>query len=164
MAAVTIHSDFAAQENKVWHYSIVSPCISREVMRRDAMILVFWLLSFKPSFSLSSFTFVKRFFSSPSLSDIKVVSPAYLKLLIFLLTILIPACASSHPAFHMMFATYKLNKQGDNTQRWPTPFTVHWTSTLFHVQLSLYALSVLAGFPVLTSLSSWFPYYCAIRC
>ena len=126
MAAVTIHSDFAAQENKVWHYSIVSPCISREVMRRDAMILVFWLLSFKPSFSLSSFTFVKRFFSSPSLSDIKVVSPAYLKLLIFLLTILIPACASSHPAFHMMYATYKLNKQGDNY----TALTYSFHSTL----------------------------------
>ena len=26
---------------------------------------------------------------------------------------LIPACASSSPAFHMMFSAYKLNKQGD---------------------------------------------------
>ena len=32
------------------------------------------------------------------------------------LAILIPACASSSPAFHMMYSAYKLNKQGDNTQ------------------------------------------------
>ena len=42
-----------------------------------------------------------------------MVSSAYLRLLIFLLTILIPACASSSPAFHMMCSAYKLNKQGD---------------------------------------------------
>ena len=42
------------------------------------MILVFWMLSFKPAFSLSPFTFIKRFFSSSSLSAIKVVSSAYL--------------------------------------------------------------------------------------
>ena len=49
-----------------------------------AMILVFWMLSFKPTFSLSSFTFNRRLFSSSSLSAIKVVSSAYLRLLIFL--------------------------------------------------------------------------------
>ena len=53
-----------------------------------AMILVFWMLSFKPTFSLSSFTFIKRLFSSSSLSAIRVVSSAYLQLLIFLLAIL----------------------------------------------------------------------------
>ena len=53
-------------------------------MGPDAMILVFWMLSFKPTFSLSSFTFIKRLFSSSSLSAISVVSSAYLKLLIFL--------------------------------------------------------------------------------
>ena len=42
------------------------------------------MLSFRPTFSLSSFTFIKRLFSSPSLSAIRVVSSAYLKLLIFL--------------------------------------------------------------------------------
>ena len=41
---------------------------------------------------------------------------AYLWLLIFLPAILILACASSSPAFHMMYSAYKLNKQGDNTQ------------------------------------------------
>ena len=44
--------------------STVSSSISHEVMWPDAMILVFWMLSFKPTFSLSSFTFIKRLFSS----------------------------------------------------------------------------------------------------
>ena len=95
--------------------STVSPSICHEVMGPDAMILVFWMLSFKSAFSLSSFTFIKRLFSSSLLSAIRVVSPAYLRLLIFLPAILIiPACASSSPAYLMMYSAYKLNKQGDN--------------------------------------------------
>ena len=77
--------------------SIVSPSIYHEVMGPDAMILLFWMLSFKPTFSLSSFTFIKRLFCSSSLSAIRVVSSAYLRLLIFLQAILIPACNSSSP-------------------------------------------------------------------
>ena len=52
--------------------SIVSPSICCEMMRLDAMIFVFWMLSFKPAFSLSSFTFIKRLFSSlyPNLQQI----------------------------------------------------------------------------------------------
>jgi len=79
----------------------VSPSICYQVMVPDAMIFVFWMLSFKPTFSLSSFTFIKRLFSS-SLSAIRVVSSAYLRLLKFLPAILIPACASSSPAFLIM--------------------------------------------------------------
>ena len=41
--------------------SIVSPSICHEVMGPGAMILLFWMLSVKPNFSLSSFTFFKRF-------------------------------------------------------------------------------------------------------
>ena len=63
----------------------VSPSICYEVMGPDVMILVFWMLSFKPTFSLSSFTFIKRLFLSSSLSAIRVVSSAYLRLLILLL-------------------------------------------------------------------------------
>ena len=74
--------------------SIVSSFTCYEVMGPDAMILVFWMLNFKPAFSLSSFTFIKRLFSSSSLSAVRVVSFADLRL-IFLLAILIPACASS---------------------------------------------------------------------
>ena len=47
--------------------STVSPSIYHEVKGPDAMILVFWMLSFMPTFSLSSFTFIKRLFSSSSL-------------------------------------------------------------------------------------------------
>ena len=59
--------------------STVSPSICHEVMGPDAMILVFWILSFKPIFSLSYFTFIKRLFSSSSLSAIRVLSSAYLR-------------------------------------------------------------------------------------
>ena len=91
-----------------------SSSICHEVMWMDAMILVLWMLSFKLAFSLSSFTFIKRLFSSSLLSAIRVVSSAYLRLLIFLPSTLIPACASSSLAFLMMYSAYKLNKQGDN--------------------------------------------------
>ena len=84
--------------------STVSPSICHEVMGPAAMILVFWMLSFKPTSSLSSVTFIKKFFSSSSLSAIRVVSSAYLRLLIFLPAILIPACASSSPVFLMMYS------------------------------------------------------------
>ena len=104
--------------------SIVSPSLCHEGMGLDAMIFVFWMLSFKPSFSLSSFTFIKRLFSSSYLSAIRVVSSAYLRLLVFLLAILISPCASSSLAFHMMYSAYKLNKQGDNIQPWHTPFPI----------------------------------------
>ena len=92
--------------------SIVSPSICHEVMGPDGMILVFLMLIFKPAFSLSFFTF-KRLFRSYSHPAIRVVSPAYLWLLIFLPAILIPAWTSSSPAFCMMYSAYKLNKQGD---------------------------------------------------
>ena len=76
--------------------STVSPSICHEVMGPDVMIFVFWMLSFKPTFSLSSFTFINRLFSS-SLCAKSVVSSAYLRLLIFLPEILIPACARRRP-------------------------------------------------------------------
>ena len=98
-------------------------------MGPDAVIFVFWMLNFKPTFSLSSYTFIKRLFSSSSLSTIRVVSSAYLRLLIFLLAILIPACVSSSPAFLMMYSAYKLNKHGDNIQPWLTPFPV-WNQSV----------------------------------
>ena len=58
------------------------------------------------------------------------MSSAYLRLLIFLPAILIPACASSSPAFQMMNSAYKLNKQGDNIQPWRTPFPA-WNESVF---------------------------------
>ena len=124
LVCITICSDFGTQEIKSVTVSIVSPSIFHEVMGPDAMILIFWMLSFKPAFSLSSFTFIKGLFSSSSLSAIRVVSSVYLRLLIFLPSILFPAWASSSLAFHMMYSAYKLNKQGDSVQLWSTPFPV----------------------------------------
>ena len=74
MAAITMCKDFGAQVNKVCH------CfpICHEVMEPDAMIFVFGMLSLKTAFSLSSFSFIKRLFSSSSLSAIRVMSSAYL--------------------------------------------------------------------------------------
>ena len=95
-----------------------------EMMGPDMMILGFWILSFKPAFSLSFLSFIKRFFSFASLSPFRVVSSAYLRLLIFLLANLIPAYASSSLGFHVMHSAYKLNKQGDNIQSSHTPFPI----------------------------------------
>ena len=128
--------------------STVSPSICHEVMGLDAMILVFWMLNFKPTFSLSSFPFINRLFSSSSLSAIRVVSSAYLRLLIFLLAILIPACASSSPAFLMMYSASKLNKQGDNIQPWRTPFPIWKRSLLQHHSLKASILRHSACFMV----------------
>ena len=104
-------------------------------MELDAMVLVFPMLNFKPAFSLSSFTFIKRLFSSSSLSAIRVVSSVYLRLLIFLTAILIPACDSSSLTFHMMYSTYKLNKQGDGIHLWGTPFPI-WNQSAVPCSIS----------------------------
>ena len=68
------------------------------------LILVFWMLSFKPAsfkpaFSLSLCTLNKSLFSSSSLSAIRMVSCAYLRLLIFLPATLIPVCDSASHYF-----------------------------------------------------------------
>ena len=122
MAAVTICGDFGAPKNKVCHCFHCFPIYFPWSEGPDALIFLFWMLSFKPTFSLSTFTFIKRLFSSSSLSAIRAMSSAYLRLLIFLPAILIPACASSSPAFLLMFSAYKLNNHGDNIQLWCTPF------------------------------------------
>ena len=53
----------------------------------------------------------KRPFSSSSISTIKMVSSAYLRLLLFLPAVLMPGCTSPSLAFIMMYSPYKLNKQ-----------------------------------------------------
>ena len=60
---VTICSDFEAPKNKVCHCFHCFPIYLHEVMGPDAMILVFRMLSFTPTFSPSSFTFIKRLYS-----------------------------------------------------------------------------------------------------
>ena len=117
-------------------------------MGPDAMIFVFWMLSFKPTF--------KKLFSSSSLSAIRVMSYAYLRLLIFFPEILTPACASFSPGFPMMYSAYKLSEQGDNIQPWRTPSpilnqSVVWylalTCLLTYIQVSLAAGKVVWFLP-----------------
>ena len=93
-------------------------------MGLDTMILVFWMLSFKPTFSLYSFTFNKKLFTYSSLSTIRVMSSAYLMLLIFLPAISIPACASSNLVFCMMCSAFNLNNQSDSIHPWHAPFPI----------------------------------------
>ena len=82
MVEVTIYSDFGAQENEIYYYFHFSPIYLPDVIGLDAMIFIFWMLSFKSAFLLSAFTFLKRLFSSSSLSAIIVKSPTYLRLFI----------------------------------------------------------------------------------
>ena len=141
-------------------------------MGPDAMIFVFWMLSFNPTFELSSFTFIKRLFSSSSLSAIRVVSSACLRLLIFFPAILIPVCASSSPAFLMMYSAYKLNKQGDNIQPWRTPFLI-WNQSVVPCPVLTVAFwpatDFSAGrsgglvFPVLPEFSTVFLWYTTVN-
>ena len=80
--------------------STFTPCICHEVVGTQFIILIFWMLSSKPAFSLFSFTLIKRLFGSSSLSAFRVVLSAYLRLLIFLLAVLILAwhfaCCTLH--------------------------------------------------------------------
>ena len=121
MAAVTICSDFGAQENKVCHcfhcFSIYLPW-SDGTRCHDLSFLNVKLLFHSP-LSLSS----RGSFSFSSLSATRVVSSAYLRLLLFLPAVLISACASSSLAFHLMYSACKLNKQMtiyslDYTSQW----------------------------------------------
>ena len=92
MATVSMNSDFVAQEEEICHCSTFSP-ICHDMMGPDAVNLVvgfFLIFYFKLTFLLSSFTFLKTFFHSSSLSGIRVVSSAYVRLLTFLLPLLGP--------------------------------------------------------------------------
>ena len=111
VAEVIVQSDFGVWENKTCTVSTYTPSIFHEVIGPGVMIFIFWMLSFNPAFSLSSFSFIKRLFSFSSLSAIRAVLSPYLRLMLFL-----PACTSSSLACHMMPSAEKLNKQGDNMQ------------------------------------------------
>ena len=73
-------------------------------------------------------------FSSSWLSAIRLVSSAYLRLLVFLSAILILACSSSSPEFHMIYSAYKFHKQDDNIQPWHTPFSIFGLVCFSHIQ------------------------------
>ena len=121
-----ICSDFGIQENKVCHCFHCFPIYLPWRMPLCAMILVFWMSSFKLAFSLSSFTFIKRLFSFSLLSAIRVVSSAYLRLLIFILAFLILACSFIQPGIShedtVYPALFSSSAVSDGIQR------LHWVS------------------------------------
>ena len=123
MAAATIHSDFGAQENKICHcfhfFTIYFPWSNGNWMLWSS-----FFESFKPAFSLFSFTHIKRLFRFFSLSAIRVMSSTYLRLLIILTAILIPACDSFRPKFHVMYSAYMLSEQDDNIQPCRNPDSI----------------------------------------
>ena len=114
MAVVTICSDSGSQENQICHYFHFFPIYLPWTDGTGCYDLNFYFnVEFQASFSLPSFTFI---FSSSTLFAIWVISSVYLRLLIFLLAIMISACGSSNPAFHVMYSAEKLDKQADNIQ------------------------------------------------
>ena len=105
--------------------SIVSPSICHEVIGLDVMILVFWMLSIKPTFSLFFFTFIKRLFSS-SLSAIRVVSSQVIDISPRNLD---SSLCFIQPDIYMMYSACKLKKQGNNMQPRHTPFPI-WNQSV----------------------------------
>ena len=111
-------------DREAWHAAILGVAKSRtwlsdwtELMRPDAVNLVFWMLNFKPAFSLSSFTLIKRLSSSSSLSVewylLHIWSCWYFS-----------QQSWSSPAFHMMHSACKVNKQGDKIHPYLTSFPI----------------------------------------
>ena len=123
MTIVTIHNDFGPQGNKICHCFSFFPSICHKVIRPDAMILVFLTLRFMSEFSLSSFTLIKRLFSSSSLSATRVVPSAYLRLLMFSWQSWFQLVI--HPARHFAWCTLHIVEiNGDNIQPCHTPFLI----------------------------------------
>ena len=123
MAAVTISSGFGAQGEGIGHYFHLSPfylpCSNGIRCYALSCILIFSL-----TVAFSTFTHIKRLVSASWLSALRVVSSAYLRLLMFLPPILIAAYNSSSLAFLMMCSACRLNKQGDSRQPCRTPFLI----------------------------------------
>ena len=109
MPSVNVHSGFGTQENKIYHYfQFFLCCLPRSdgIRCHDLSSL---MMSFKPAFLLYSFSLIKKLFSSSSFFfPIRVVSSAYLRLLIFLPAIWISACDSFSPGFCMAYSAYML--------------------------------------------------------
>ena len=93
-------------KNKVWHSFHWFPIYFPWNDGTRCHDLSFLNVELKANFFTLLFHFHQEAFSSSSLSAIRVVSSAYLRLLQFLPAILIPACASSSPAFLMIYSTY----------------------------------------------------------
>ena len=115
-AAVIICSDFGAQENKVCHCFHCFPIYLSWGDGTGCHDLIFWMLSFKAAFSLSSFTLIKRLFSSSLLSAFIIWGCLYFSWQSQFQLV------SQSASILQMYSAYKLNKQGDNIQSSHTPF------------------------------------------
>ena len=121
---MTICSDIEVQKNKVWHcfhcfpiYFPWSDGTAFHYLRFLNVELEANLFHSPLSPSSRGFLFLFTFCHKGGIICISEdidTSPS----------ILIAACASSSPAFLMMYSAYKLNKQGDNIQPWHTPFPI----------------------------------------
>ena len=115
--AVTICSDFEAPQNKVWH---CFHCFTIYLPWSDGtrcMILVFWMLSFQPTFSLSSVTIIKRlyFFAFCHKCGVICISE---------IIDISHGNIDSSLCFFKLSVSQKLNKQGDHIQPWRTHFLI----------------------------------------
>ena len=90
MAAVIIHSDFRAQDDEICHCFHLSPFYLTWRNESRCHDLVFVMFSYKSTLSPSSFTLIRRLFSSSSLSAVRVISSTYLRLSYFLQFSLFP--------------------------------------------------------------------------
>ena len=132
---------------------IVSLSICHEIMGLDAMIF-----NFKTAFSLSSLTFIKRLFSSSLLSDISVVSSAYLRLKrrladfkcstgvhLFLASNLI-GCVSGSFQVGTQELIYVLWQWSSlNSQRTESPvLKTLWTLTCVYIYLTVHSYSLVS--------------------
>ena len=123
MAAVTICSDFGAPQKSLTLFPLFPHLFAMKWWDQMPWSLFpeCWVLSqlFHSPLSLSS---------RGSIVPLCFLPYEWYRLhvwgLIFLLAILIPACTSSSPAFHMTYFAYKLNKQCDNRQPWCTPVPI----------------------------------------
>ena len=121
MAAVTIYSDFGAQENSLsllplppfyFPWSNGNRCCDLRFLNVE-LEASFFILPLYPY--QEALLFLLAFYHGYNLQ--------YPRLLIFLPAIWISACDSSSLTFHM-FSAYKLNKQGDSIQSCCIPFQI----------------------------------------
>ena len=115
--------------------SIASLSICHEVMGLDDTILAFWMFSFKPTLSLSSFTIIKSFALSHKGCVIWVSEVVGI----------IPGNLDFSLEFYMMYSASKLNKKGDNIQPWCTPFPV-WKQSVVPCPVLTVASWLACGF------------------
>ena len=127
LTEVTILSDFEPKKIKSVIISIVPPSICNEMMWPDAMILVFWMLMFKPTFSLSFLSHSSRY----SLLLLHFL-PLESCCLHFNISEIVNISSGNfdsslwfiQPGISHDYSSYKLNKQGDNIQPWSIPFPI----------------------------------------